>query len=50
MRRSNGNNGASKPGKPGKKAIFANLETLLKQYDEQQKRLESNLKQLGNDS
>lgn len=32
------------------KAIFANLETLLKQYDEQQKRLESNLKQLGNDS
>lgn len=32
------------------KAVFANLETLLKKYDEQKKKLESNLKQLsGND-
>lgn len=32
------------------KKIFANLETLLKQYDEQQKSLESQLKQLSGNS
>jgi flagellar hook-associated protein 2 len=32
------------------KKIFANLETMLKQYSEQQKRLESQLNQLSSDS